>query len=407
MFHHLSVNHLVVSKEAAFPCCCSINDGETLTSVCRIKIPQFALIGDRMPDLHTHRRSSSRFLTIPDWLQDVAGLLLSWLAQGQDWRTLLYKSDEGIEVFVRKGGQINSIGIAPLQGIVEGLARIKSKAPRRGSTVLRLATDEVLKKMITLPSAAEDVIIPILSNQMERMTPWSKAQAMFGYKINQRNETTGKLEICVVASSRERVNEALAEVRSAQFNPTLVDHADGPKRGNGTVLAYVDQRGKQRVSRFIASVLGVLLFASFLTCIVGMWDVYRFRLALHETEKQIAAARQGIAKTKTQGNHNKRVASAIHELIELKSQRPSAFVLIEALSRHLPDDVSLDRLEMDHSKVQLIGEGTNTASLISLLEGTEHFSNVRFSAPTTRTPRGKKERFTITAQPLAVFELGD
>jgi len=242
---------------------------------------------------------------------------------------------------------------------------------------------------------------------LERMTPWSQAQAKFGYSIKARNRATGQLEVDVVATSRELVDEALAEARSAHFNPSLVDCADGPVRGTGTVLAFVDQGARQRAGRLVGSILGALLFISFLSFVAGMWDLYRFQVALNQTERQISEAKQQIAMAKRLSARNEQIRLQSNRLFGQKSERPSVSVLIEVISRKLPDEVWLERLEIGRQNALLTGEGANAAALIAVLEGTEHFTNVRFSAPTTRTAKGRRERFTIAAQALPVFRLGD
>lgn len=366
-----------------------------------------SLNGDLMPQPHAPLRMSRILLFVSEWLQDLGNLLFSCIARSQDWRTLLYKSDQGVEVFVRKGARIKSIGATQSGNTGKGLTRIRAKAPRRGVIVLRLAADQVLAKTVSLPAAAEDVIVPVLRNQMDRMTPWSQEQATFGYEIKERDRETGKLAVSVVASSQETIDDALEEVRSAHFSPSLIDHADGPMRGTGTVLALLDQSSKKRARQLVTRSLGALLFIAFLSFVVGTWDVYRYQLALHETEQRTMTARQQIAAARLKSRRNEKFEAMMDHLINLKSSRPSAFIMIEVLSRQLPDEVSLERLELDLDNVRLVGEGRNTASLIALLEGTEHFSSVRFSAPTTRLKQGRKERFTITARPLPVFEIRD
>ena len=82
-------------------------------------------------------------------------------------------------------------------------------------------------------------------------------------------------------------------------------------------------------------------------------------------------------------------------LMEQRGSQPSVAVVVEALSRALPDDVWLTRIEVEQGVVQIAGTATNAAALIGQIEASGHFANVKFSAPTTRSEEDNRESFTI------------
>jgi general secretion pathway protein L len=73
-------------------------------------------------------------------------------------------------------------------------------------------------------------------------------------------------------------------------------------------------------------------------------------------------------------------------------------VMLEALSRALPDDAWLDRLEVEQGVVRMAGHAANAARLIGAIEASGHFTQVRFSAPTTLAQGESHESFTIMAR---------
>jgi len=81
-----------------------------------------------------------------------------------------------------------------------------------------------------------------------------------------------------------------------------------------------------------------------------------------------------------------------------KVAQPSMAIMLEALSRALPDDAWLNRLEVEQGTARLAGNATNAAALIGPIEASGHFSDVQFSAPTTRAEGESEESFTITAK---------
>jgi general secretion pathway protein L len=72
--------------------------------------------------------------------------------------------------------------------------------------------------------------------------------------------------------------------------------------------------------------------------------------------------------------------------------------MLEALSRALPDDAWLNRLEVEQGIVRLAGASANAAALIGRIEASGHFTDVQFAAPTTLAEGEGQESFTITAR---------
>ncbi|MGI9383456.1 MAG: PilN domain-containing protein, partial [Methyloligellaceae bacterium] len=73
-------------------------------------------------------------------------------------------------------------------------------------------------------------------------------------------------------------------------------------------------------------------------------------------------------------------------------------VVLEALSKALPDHSYLKKLEVRGQEVKLSGISTDAAALITRLEASPRFAKVSFSAPTTRQPGSDRETFAIVAR---------
>ena len=81
-----------------------------------------------------------------------------------------------------------------------------------------------------------------------------------------------------------------------------------------------------------------------------------------------------------------------------KETSPTAAILLEALSRSLPDGAYLTELRLEQGTLRLMGLTNDAPSLIAPLERSGHLSDVRFFAPTTRGPDGSLFRFNIEAR---------
>jgi general secretion pathway protein L len=71
--------------------------------------------------------------------------------------------------------------------------------------------------------------------------------------------------------------------------------------------------------------------------------------------------------------------------------------VLDELSALLPDNTYLTDLSLEAGRLRLTGVSANAAELVPLLEGSGHFKNAAFYAPTTRIVGGTTDRFSIEA----------
>jgi general secretion pathway protein L len=81
-----------------------------------------------------------------------------------------------------------------------------------------------------------------------------------------------------------------------------------------------------------------------------------------------------------------------------KEISPTAAIVIEAVSRALPDAAYLTELHLEGVTLRLIGLTRDPPSLIAPLEQSGHLADVHFFAPTTREADGAQFRFHIEAR---------
>jgi general secretion pathway protein L len=81
-----------------------------------------------------------------------------------------------------------------------------------------------------------------------------------------------------------------------------------------------------------------------------------------------------------------------------KYDTPSSVIVLEALSRVLPDHTYVTEMHLAGNKLQIAGITRDAPSLIPLIEQSPHFRRATFYAPTTRAPSDPGERFHIEAR---------
>ena len=88
---------------------------------------------------------------------------------------------------------------------------------------------------------------------------------------------------------------------------------------------------------------------------------------------------------------NRRGPAAEEALKALRARKwatPSAVMVLEALSKALPDEAHLTELRIESGKVQIAGLATDAPALIRLIEQSRQFTKATFFAPTVRGSSG-------------------
>ena len=72
--------------------------------------------------------------------------------------------------------------------------------------------------------------------------------------------------------------------------------------------------------------------------------------------------------------------------------------IINELTRIIPDDTWINRLNIKGQEVEIQGQSASAAALIPLIESSDLLRNPRFRSPVTKIPRLNTERFHLSAE---------
>jgi len=265
-------------------------------------------------------------------------------------------------------------------------------------TVLLLDADKVLVKSMTLPVEAEENLREVLSFEMDRRTPFSADHVYYDFTVTSRDSDRKTLTLDLVVAPRKIVDGLLDDlVDSGLHVDTLTTWNSG---GTGTLpvnlLPRLRRSNRNKVVHYLNAALAGVAVLLLVTAI--SLPLLQKRQLLRELEPQLVEA---VAQAKSANELRmqvERLAAGSGYLVRKKQNESLILETINEVTRALPDHTWINRLDIDNSEVQMQGQSSSAAMLISLLEGSEMLRDVQFRSPVIRVPSTGEERFHLSAQ---------
>lgn len=273
----------------------------------------------------------------------------------------------------------------------------------RGSRVeAQLQPDHVMTSLLDFPSKAGDFLDGMIRAQIDRLTPWAANDAVFGWSppVAAAND---RIDVAFAATSKQEVQPVLQfvqalDVASVAIYTTASDSAGAPVR-----IKLLDQpwRGvigsADRIPRLLRRILLGTATAAAASLLIATYLESSMQSEQDELQRQIAQRRAAL---RLDANAP---GSALGLLAKRKQTTPSSVMVLEAVSRVLPDNTYVTELRIEGDKIQVVGMTKDAPSLIRLMEQSPQFTRATFFAPTTQAPNEPGERFHIEAHITAYF----
>jgi len=255
-----------------------------------------------------------------------------------------------------------------------------------------------LRRSISLPAAAEDNLRQVLAFEMDRQTPFKADQVYFDYIVAERSAAERNLQIELTVVPRAQLDAELAALAASGTTLDGVDtwrDAPGGAR-TGLNLLPADRRFRRKNLRLR---MNLALAGAALVLLVTV-----MLLSLANRESALAAMQADVQKA---GNDAKQVSQlrktlqdtldGANFLSRKKRETPLMVDLLEDLTKRLPDDTYLERINVDDkNKIEMQGLSDDASKLIGLLQQSEVLVNPSVQGTIQPDPRTKKDRFNIT-----------
>jgi general secretion pathway protein L len=261
--------------------------------------------------------------------------------------------------------------------------------------------DHFLVRTVDFPKAAVDFIDGMVRAQIDRLTPWPADQVVFGITPPQQMANE-RIALAVAATSRQKI-EPLLKVAVA-VDAAIVTGLLEVKEGNqaGEPVKIFEQRLKSAMSIAIdlPQLLRRMLFGGVVAAAASFAVAAYVGGALDSRQQDLQRA---IAQRRAALRVNQTGGSAEMLLAKRKQASASSVMVLEAISRVLPDSTYVTELRVEGDKVQVIGLTQDAPSLVKLMEQSPQFTRATFFAPTTREQNESGERFHIEAHITPYF----
>ncbi|WP_315833182.1 PilN domain-containing protein [Bradyrhizobium prioriisuperbiae] len=325
-------------------------------------------------------------------------MLLGW-QEGQRARHSLKVAEEHDRLTIQqmKGQEEVALGTVPAgTPFPVEIAR----AAEKSFVVLELDADEVISRRMTVPAQARDLLPGIVRNQIERLSPWRASQAAYGFDVRAGADATS-LDVRVLITSRAQLEDACSRLGALGLR---IDRVVAGKRladaaAPVTLWSRLADASGNSLARARWMIGGLIAATLCLTMSVSVWAF--MTAASADGESDDVAARVAALQRQVRGTLPQQSIAALappERAWALKETSPVAVVVVEALSRSLPDTSYLTELNLDGATLRLVGLADDAPSLIALLEQSGHLKDVRFFAPTTRGADGRRFVFHIEAR---------
>jgi general secretion pathway protein L len=280
--------------------------------------------------------------------------------------------------------------------------------PEADIAIVELSPLQAFRRRVSLPFGTEDRLADVLGYEMDRLTPYARDDVYFDFQIDSRDTARKVVNIDLVVALRQTVDSILLRLKELDIVPSSVtlrgDLSPG-KQAAVNLLPDAKQSRSMTKREIVPTALTITAVA--LALIALAYPIGHKWLRLQELDAEISRlSPAALAAKETQDE----IAAAARQggfFAEKWESMPTKIRLLDEITRVMPDDTWLTRVQINGGTVRIQGESEGASSLIGLMENSDLLRDVSFSSPVTKNPRTSNDRFVIQASIEAADTGGD
>jgi general secretion pathway protein L len=345
------------------------------------------------------------------WIDVLAMLFLAWREHRRERRSLIIRDENG-QLVIREGERNRDAIIRDARSEPEP-PRILStetvvpadvaRLARDGFVILELPGDKFVTRRINVPAQARAFLSGVVRNQLDRLSPWPTEQAAYGFDAEVNGEDI--LEVRVLIASRAVIDDARDELSAIglRVDRIVARESDAQAAGKPANIVALWSRLADAAGESLEGVrrlIGVGLAAAIATAVVLTLWALASASSIRDENEALAARSKVLQRQVQTGRTPASIASLppAERAWVAKETSAASVIVIEALSRALPDAAYLTEFRLEGATLRITGLANDAPALLAPLEQSGHLTNVHFFAPTTRGPDGKLFRFHVEAR---------
>lgn len=274
---------------------------------------------------------------------------------------------------------------------VPGTAAAVRSAP---FTAVELPQSLCLECRLALPALRGGELRDAVALEVRSASPFEPADLVWGYRT--RAGRGGALDAVAVLASRRSVERhlgALGERLAGAAAPEVWVLDD---QGRAIVVeGYGEPARQQRGAR--GRLLAYLLLATalVLTAALAVTPTLKLKLRAMQAATAYEEAERQMAPLLAQREQLVRTQGEIVALREAMAGHVEPLAVVDLLTRLIPDDTWLQRMQVQGNKVTVNGQTPNAAALMNTLSSHPGVRDVRAPSAATRAMSGGRENFTV------------
>jgi general secretion pathway protein L len=256
----------------------------------------------------------------------------------------------------------------------------------------------VLRKEIALPLAAEENLRTVLQYEIDHYTPFRADQVYFDYRLLRRDAALGKISVLLGVVPRTVVDQAVEHVRQCGLKPAAAVTLDDLSPHFAPLNFLPEAMRPKRtlhLSKLNIALLAMVMALGAAAIILPIWIEREASIRLIPVVQQADLATQKVERLRDRVQAEQQ---AYNLLSQKKRTQPSAILLLDELTRLLPQDTWVQQLNLNGNTLQIQGDTGSASKLIGLIENSRVLSGASFTAPLTKGTSENTEHFQLSAQ---------
>ena len=314
------------------------------------------------------------------------------------WQELLGATDRRVCIRVQSNElHLTALGSLPtddedLLKMCLGRLQQQINAPR----YLLLDTKQVLRRVLSLPLAAESKLREVVSFEIDRQTPFTLDQVYFEARVLSRNVQSKQCQVELIVLPKQALEKSLKPLGILAGDLSGVDVIDEHQQILNVNLLPITMRiaGSHQNAwlNFSLGLAGLILLVLAMNLVLSNREN-----VLSEWEQKVSVAGAQAKQANVFREQLKQAGKAEVFLQKFRSSQPTMLALINDLTKRIPDDTALDKLSVNEGRLVLVGQSKQAAALVGQLQASPFINSPALAGAVQPDSRTGRDRFTLTA----------